>query len=144
MCIFFLHSESEEDFASIFSTNATFSSNPPTCFYHYSALNVRRIDQCYGETIPVVCNPGDMVQVTEAHYRQTQECTGGFHSNFCSKKEPSNPACVGNQTCIFNTPWIYLSPECGYSNNFLISYKCVPSKFIESSLLKATYRDTKI
>ena len=127
MADLFLKRESEEDYACVFSICVTFFIKST---YHYLALNIQRIDQCYGETIPVVCNPGDMVQVKEAHYRQTQECRGGFHSNFCSKEEPSNPACVGNQTCIFNSPWIYISPECGYSNNFLISYKCVPSKFI--------------
>ncbi len=98
-------------------------------FFVISKDFARTVDQCYGEPMPVVCNPGDMVQVTEAHYRQTPECRGGFHSNFCTREESSNPACVGNQTCIFNTPWIYLSQECGYSNNFLISYKCIPSMY---------------
>ncbi len=88
----------------------------------------RTVDQCYGEPIPVACDPGFMVKVNSAYYRQTKNCRGGHHSNYCSKEEPSNPACVGNQTCIFTTPWLHLSSQCGYSNNFLISYQCIPSK----------------
>ena len=90
----------------------------------------RTVDQCFGQTIPIQCDPGFMVQVTKVFYRQSQQCHGSFHSNFCTREEASNPACVGNETCVFTTPYIYLSPECGYSNNFLVTYKCIPGLFV--------------
>ena len=88
------------------------------------------VDQCYSKAIPVRCDPGFMVRVLSAHHRQTEKCKAGFQDTGCVKEEKGNPACVGNTTCVFTTPWMYLSATCGYSNNFQIAYQCVPGKQI--------------
>ena len=72
------------------------------------------------------CSHDYMVRVTHTFYGQLDTCQGNFHNNFCMREEPDNPACVGQQRCVFKVPWIYLSRECGYSNNFLIQYQCIP------------------
>ena len=51
----------------------------------------------------------------------------------CSREETGNPACVGNQNCTFMTPWVYISSDCGYSNQFRILYQCVPSELQRNS-----------
>ena len=90
---------------------------------------VRTIDECYGQAMRAICPVGFMVRVTGAFYRQAITCPGSFHSNYCMREEPGNPACTGNQTCVFTSPWVHLSQECGYSNNFLLHYECIRSKF---------------
>ena len=92
--------------------------------------SVHSVEECYGEMIHAVCPPQYAIRVIKALYRQNSKCPGGFHSSFCSREEHSNPACVGNNTCHFNTPWLYISPECGYSNNFMLNYQCIPGKVI--------------
>jgi hypothetical protein len=63
----------------------------------------------------------------------------------CSRDEPGNPACVGNRNCSFMTPWVYISAECGYSNQFRIVYQCVPGKFaIFPHTVTYSYRDVAI
>ena len=89
---------------------------------------VHTVEQCYGKAMSLVCAPEYTVRVIVARYSQSERCSDGQYSNFCAKEEPGNPACVGNSTCSFTTPWVYLSPECGYSNSFEITYQCIPSE----------------
>ena len=106
------------------------------CIYNKDSesYTLKTVDQCYGHQIPIICPKGTLVQIERAYYRQASYCPGDFHSNFCNKEETSNPACIGNQTCIFTTPWVYLSKECGYSNNFMVSYYCIPGELLMSLL----------
>ena len=90
-------------------------------------------EECYGHEVSLTCADDDeLVQIVHAYYRQAAYCRGDFHSVFCSREELSSPPCVGRQRCRFSAPWHYISRECGYSNAFMVAYKCVHRKYMTS------------
>ncbi|CAH1798759.1 unnamed protein product [Owenia fusiformis] len=110
----------------IFGAALPGDANPGTAVPGTDIHPVNTLDQCYGKNIVARCQSGYMVSVKSAYYRQSKKCPGSFHSNFCMQEEAGNPACIGNKTCTFTTPWVYLSSSCGYSNSFVLKYLCIP------------------
>ena len=99
-------------------------------------LDVQTAEQCYGQELRLSCpaaklgdDTDQLLQITRAYYRQSAFCRGDFHSVFCARAEPHSPACVGERRCSFTAPWHYISRECGYSNAFMVAYKCVPREY---------------
>ena len=78
------------------------------------------------------------MRVVSATYLRSRDCVGGASdlpllgigneslTAGCSRDNVSRPPCIGNASCIFTAPWIYISAECGYSNYFSLRYQCVP------------------
>lgn len=94
------------------------------------------VDQCYGKQISAVCAMGQLLRVVTATYRQTPDCSSSSYfesEKNCSREAPGDAPCTGNATCHFLSRWIYLSSQCGYSNNFIMKYQCIPGP--DSSLL---------
>ncbi|XP_013383777.1 uncharacterized protein LOC106154087 [Lingula anatina] len=87
------------------------------------------MSQCYGEDMIIECKPGSMIRVITAFYRQSVHCPGGYHSIYCIQEETHNPPCVGQQQCAFTAPWVFLSSDCAYSNDFQITYECIPDNY---------------
>ena len=84
------------------------------------------------------------MRVVSATYLRSRDCVGGASDlpllgggndtliAACRRDDATGPQCVGNSSCIFTAPWIYISAECGYSNYFSLSYQCVPGTHFTS------------
>jgi len=96
------------------------------------------VGQCYGKQISAKCELRHLMRIVSATYRRSRDCVGGASdlpllgggneslTTGCSRDNVSGPPCVGNGSCIFTAPWIYISADCGYSNYFSLRYQCVP------------------
>ena len=103
-------------------------------------LPIQTVDQCYGKQISVECEPHHVMRIVSATYLRSRDCVGGASDLSllgggndsliaeCSRDDAGGPKCVGNSSCIFTTPWIYISADCGYSNYFSLRYQCVPGR----------------
>jgi len=101
-------------------------------------LPVGTISQCYGKQISAECESQQLMRIVSATYLRSRDCVGGASDlpllgggndsliTGCSRDDASGPQCVGNSSCIFTAPWIYISADCGYSNYFSLQYQCVP------------------
>lgn len=92
------------------------------------ASSGRSVEACLGQPVQMTCTQGGMVRVVQATYQQSEACPGGLRSPACGRPEMGNPICVGNTSCVFPAPWVYLSPICGYSNSFTMIFECLPGK----------------
>lgn len=96
------------------------------------------ISHCYGKQISAECESHHVIRVVSAAYLKSRDCVGGASDMqllgganeslvaSCRRDDVSGPQCVGNRSCIFTAPWIYISADCGYSNYFSLQYQCVP------------------
>jgi len=101
-------------------------------------LPIQTIAQCYGKQISAKCQSQHLMRIVSATYLRSRDCVGGASdlpllgggneslTTGCSRDNVSGPPCVGNGSCIFTAPWIYISANCGYSNYFSLRYQCVP------------------
>ena len=99
--------------------------------YYYSTKiaalhNEHVVHQCFDAPIRMECRTGSMVHVVGAYHRQTWHCPGEFHSFACHQRALWKPVCVGQEACEFMAPRVRLSDECGFSNDFLVTFQCVP------------------
>ena len=102
------------------------------------SLPIRTVSQCYGKQISAKCESQHLMRIVSATYLRSRDCVGGASDlpllgggnesllTTCSRDNVSGPQCVGNSSCIFTAPWIYISADCGYSNYFSLQYQCVP------------------
>jgi len=102
------------------------------------SLPVAAVSQCYGKQISAECESQHVMRIVSATYLRSRDCVGGASDlsllgggndsliSACSRDDAGGPQCVGNSSCIFTAPWIYISADCGYSNYFSLRYQCVP------------------
>lgn len=106
-----------------------------------NGLPIVTISRCYGKQISAECESHHVMRIVSATYLRSRDCVGGASDlpllgggndsliAGCSRDDVSGPQCVGNSSCIFTAPWIYISADCGYSNYFSLQYQCVPGAF---------------
>ena len=114
-------------------------------------LPVETVAKCYGKPISAKCDAHHLIRVVSATYLRSRDCVGGASdlpllggagndslTSGCSRDNASGPPCVGNASCIFTAPWIYISANCGYSNYFSLQYQCVPGRNLHCFFFKKT------
>jgi len=113
-------------------------------------LPVETVAKCYGKPISAKCDAHHLIRVVSATYLRSRDCVGGASdlpllggagndslTSGCSRDNASGPPpCVGNASCIFTAPWIYISANCGYSNYFSLQYQCVPGRNLHCFFFK--------
>jgi len=110
-----------------------------------NGLPIMTVSRCYGKQISAVCESHHVMRIVSATYLRSRDCVGGASDllllgggndslmvGACSRDDVSGPQCVGNSSCIFTAPWIYISADCGYSNYFSLQYQCVPGARTEN------------
>jgi len=114
--------------------------NMHMCLKEGNSPPTATISQCYGKQISAECESNHVMRVVSATYLRSRDCVGGASDlpllgggndsliSACSRDDVSGPQCVGNSSCIFTAPWIYISADCGYSNYFSLQYQCVPGE----------------
>ena len=103
-----------------------------------NGLPIGRVSKCYGKQISAECESQHLMRVVSSTYLRSRDCVGGASDlpllgagndsmiTTCRRDDVSGPQCVGNSSCIFTAPWIYISADCGYSNYFSLRYQCIP------------------